>query len=334
MFEVDSDPTTLRVVPASLLLSPISRLFRYMNRGKAVILVYHRIKNSESFERQISFLTRYYRVVDVDTIVSALRDRRPLASYCAAVTFDDGYRSLCKQAYPVLQRYGCPATIFMNTGLATNGKPAWWFWVRRFVLHANVPVLELRIGGEAMSFPLNDSQSIMKAYRTVVRRFERDWHYDLARNLNLLWEAAGKPEPQWDDDDLSLTWEQARAMEASGLIRFGNHTDTHRTLPYLDDATLMAEIDKAEMALRAHLSRPSRVFAYPAGVRDARAVTHLSQLKYLGAVTTEQRPVSLTSDPMNCERIGASDEISLSSFRLRISGARSVARSLVRRVAL
>src|SRR4051812_50056800 len=43
-----------------------------------------------------------------------------------AVTFDDGYRSVRERAWPVLQRLGIPATVFVPTALVGWPGPLHW----------------------------------------------------------------------------------------------------------------------------------------------------------------------------------------------------------------
>jgi peptidoglycan/xylan/chitin deacetylase (PgdA/CDA1 family) len=66
----------------------------------------------EVFERQMAFLARRRRVVDLAQLVSGTpRQGRPPV----AITFDDAYRSVLTRAVPVLERLGFPATVFAPT---------------------------------------------------------------------------------------------------------------------------------------------------------------------------------------------------------------------------
>jgi SAM-dependent methyltransferase len=91
------------------------------------ILMYHRIAprsgiparycvSPEAFDAQLRALaTRGFRCVSLDEWRRAMIARRPLAGRCVVLTFDDGYRDFLDHAWPLLQRYGFTATIFLPT---------------------------------------------------------------------------------------------------------------------------------------------------------------------------------------------------------------------------
>ena len=41
------------------------------------------------------------------------------------LTFDDGFRNVATTAYPLLDRYRLPATVFIVTNSAESGRPPW-----------------------------------------------------------------------------------------------------------------------------------------------------------------------------------------------------------------
>jgi peptidoglycan/xylan/chitin deacetylase (PgdA/CDA1 family) len=57
-----------------------------------------------------------YRTVSLAEVVHCLVQRTPLPSRSFVITFDDGYRSVYEEAFPVLRDCGFSATIFLTVG--------------------------------------------------------------------------------------------------------------------------------------------------------------------------------------------------------------------------
>lgn len=91
------------------------------------VLVYHKFSKQTSdrmtvrqdaFEEQMAFLKRNgYRVITLDDLFEFLDGKRPIPRRSVVITFDDGWRSMYDIAYPILKRYGYPATLFVSTDL-------------------------------------------------------------------------------------------------------------------------------------------------------------------------------------------------------------------------
>lgn len=58
-----------------------------------------------ALREQVAYLGRHYTVVRLEEAVAAADPR------VAAITFDDGYRSVYQNAFPVLREHGLPATV-------------------------------------------------------------------------------------------------------------------------------------------------------------------------------------------------------------------------------
>ncbi len=57
-----------------------------------------------------------YRVLPLAELADRLAARAPLPDRAVVLTFDDGFRDNYEHAFPVLQRYAMPATIFLVAG--------------------------------------------------------------------------------------------------------------------------------------------------------------------------------------------------------------------------
>ncbi len=62
-----------------------------------------------------------------------------------------------------------------------------------------------------------------------------------------------------------FTWDQAREMEASGLIEIQSHTASHKSLINLDYGQLVTQLRKSKYMLEKNLGRPSDMIAFPFG---------------------------------------------------------------------
>lgn len=56
-----------------------------------------------------------FNVLPLPELLAALRERREIPDKSIAISFDDGYISIFETAFPLLQEYGFPFTIFINT---------------------------------------------------------------------------------------------------------------------------------------------------------------------------------------------------------------------------
>ena len=113
----------------------LSRLFGCCAGGTVGILTYHRVAPSaggadaptwnvppRQFRSQLEGVLRGgYRPCTLQKVLEAGRAGRPLPLRTFVVTFDDGYESVHRFAWPVLRRLGVPATVFLATAYLDSG---------------------------------------------------------------------------------------------------------------------------------------------------------------------------------------------------------------------
>jgi peptidoglycan/xylan/chitin deacetylase (PgdA/CDA1 family) len=93
-------------------------------RSSAIILFYHSIGTNDcpftispnSFAKQMSWLRdSHFNIVSLDEL-ARYREAGEIPQKTLAITFDDGYQDNYTNAFPILEQYGIPATIFITTG--------------------------------------------------------------------------------------------------------------------------------------------------------------------------------------------------------------------------
>ncbi|WP_020209840.1 polysaccharide deacetylase family protein [Gilvimarinus chinensis] len=102
----------------------------------AVILQYHHISNDtpaatstspELFAEHIQFLAdNDFTVLPLPELIKQLKNDEAENQYSAAITFDDGYDSVYRTAFPLLKERGYSFAIFVNSSLV--GAPGYATW--------------------------------------------------------------------------------------------------------------------------------------------------------------------------------------------------------------
>jgi len=96
------------------------------------ILAYHKFSKEETdlmtvkesaFEEQMRYLRdNGYRVITLDDFFEFLDLKRQIPKKSVVITIDDGWHSAYDIAFPILKKYGYPATLFVYTDLITGSR--------------------------------------------------------------------------------------------------------------------------------------------------------------------------------------------------------------------
>ncbi|WHZ15114.1 MAG: hypothetical protein OJF52_001955 [Nitrospira sp.] len=107
------------------LLSGMTSAAQVLGSAPALrILIYYKINeipgNTLSvtphlFARQLRFLTEHYTVISPEDLIGVVAHGGRLPGKAVLITFDDGYRDVYENAYPVLQSMGLKAILFPAT---------------------------------------------------------------------------------------------------------------------------------------------------------------------------------------------------------------------------
>lgn len=147
------------------------------------ILCYHRVCEAEPDQDEFGLCTttarlerilryvsdRGYRFVPLETAVQVARSGRPAGGRYVCLTFDDGYQDFYDTAFPLIQKYGTLATVFLVTG-CIDGTNRW----DEADGEAPIPMLSrreiLELDGQGIEF---GSHSVSHRRLTSLTRRER-----------------------------------------------------------------------------------------------------------------------------------------------------------------
>lgn len=268
--------------------------FQRIRHPKFVILCYHGVGESgnplgtapspELFKEQMRFLRENYRIVSMEDVcreLSCSANSEP----GVAITFDDGYRSTYAVAFPILQQYRLPATVYLTFEAVETGQVAWYDRVFLAMALAARGELQLDLEGP-WRFQLDSPEDRLRAalelvalFRTLSNSRRRECCAFLEKRIRV---------PQNALSCRVLSWKQIHTMQNAG-IAFGSHTLTHPVVSQLAPQELEQELGDSKCLLEQNLGVPVLDFAFPFGKASdcsTGAIEVLSRCGYRSAVTT------------------------------------------------
>lgn len=289
-------------------------------KNTGFVLMYHRVIDDvgdppfpiqpgmyvrkKSFRKQMFFLKRHFHIVSLQEMVHKMESGAQMTN-CCSITFDDGWKDNFDVAFPVLKRYGIPATIFLTTGFIGTER---WFWpeevsCRIFFLSQKRRLTELQ---DQIGIILPKTEHIDLITDSVIKRLkqchpaEREDIVDRIKSLC----------PEKFRERHMMNWSEAREMLNSGLVSFGSHTAEHRLLSQLEKDEIDREVANSKNTIKGNLGADATLFAYPNGDFTETTKAILKKYKFSGAVTTKKGYVCHSTPTFEIPRIAVHDDVS------------------------
>lgn len=282
------------------------------------VLTYHRVDEPAPFVSHVEYLASSYRIVSPAQVVAALEGGAPLPRRAVLLTFDDGYRSFARVAWPALRARGLVATLFVPTSYPDSRREAFW-WDRLELAFRHTTLrrpLETPLGALAMATAegRRRSHALLKAY-------VGELHPEMAvRTTKDVCSALGAPAIPHE----VLGWDELRELAGQG-VTLGAHSRTHPRLDRIPRAHAREEILGSLADLEREVPEASRLFAYPCGCHDDEMVELLRSAAVELAFTTRRGTNDLhRCDPLRLRRIhvDANDSLAVLRARLAFTAAR------------
>ena len=275
------------------------------------ILYYHRVNDDNDpffpaistrlFEQEMRYVARHYKVVSLAELVDRLEGWS--SESVVAITFDDGYRDNYLNAFPVLQRYGLPATIFLTTGCLDSGDPLWFERLALAVNNAARPHIDLEIDIPRrfwMRTPAERLASNGKIFKLLQGLDDSQRRCRLDEILRVL------DVPEEGARNKMLRWDEVRLMKTHGMD-FGGHTVTHPFLAKMGHDQAAWEVAECKRRIEEELRAGVDYFAYPNGREEDFGRWNKELIRatgYRAAVTTIWGPNDRSTDLMELRRGG------------------------------
>lgn len=261
---------------------------------RLTVLIFHRVLpvqdplfpselHAARFEQLMRMVAATFKVLPLDQALRRLADRS-LPARSLAISFDDGYADNHDVAFPILQRLGLSATVFVSTAFLGGGR-MWNDSVIESVRRTRLPALDLGEFGLSQ-MPVDSVEQRRAAIASLLPLVK---YSSLARRQTMLERIhalCGRPELP---NDFMMTPGQVVALHRGGM-GIGAHTVNHPILCVLPDADARAEMAGSRDELQRLIDAPVSLFAYPNGRLgkdyDERHAALAKALGFAAAVST------------------------------------------------
>ena len=277
-------------------------------RGAPLVVAYHRVVedfraaaarsmgplliSARTLEAHLDWIGRRYRFITLREVAEWAEGHRSFDEPVAAITFDDGYADVYRNAWPVLLRKGIPAAVFVVTDLV--GTSHLQVHDEAYLLMASAyaqwrdPAQHLLKRLHGLDLPL----PIMARIRAVAHDPLRcTWmllevlsQAAVERLLEML-RAETRLEAGAADEQRSMDWDMARDLSRHGVV-VGTHSRSHPRMSNEGWDKLLDETCGSRRVAERELGMPVEHFAYPGGGFNALVVRAVAEAGYRCAYTS------------------------------------------------
>lgn len=243
-----------------------------------------------------------------------------------ALTFDDGTYDFCQSAFPLLQEFNVPATLYLTTFYTEYNKPVFDLMCAYVLWKGRTQTLDLKpIIGIDRKAPLQD-MAAQAAVMKEIHTFAREQRLS-AEEKDALAKAVAR-QLKVDYDELvqrrlmhNLSPYDVAAM-ASGGIDIQLHTHRHRTP--MDRDLFLREINDNRASIESMTGSNATHFCYPTGKYHQAFLPWLREAGVVSATTCEAGFALRSCDPLLLPRFLDSNSLSSIEFEGWLTGVAAV----------
>lgn len=268
-------------------------LTRFFFKRNLRVLAFHDVPDQAAFSKQIKYLKSHYNIIDIETLrESVLFEDKTLPNYSLLITFDDGHRSILKNALPVLIENNISSCIFIVTNYINSSQGFWWKRVR-----------------ENEKKNKNSPQEITK-HMILLKKIKNKERLKIVESYPPI------PQKQLSTKDLLY-------MQKNGMF-IGNHTHTHPMLDTCTKSEIQNELTTSKILFDEWNIEGFKVFAYPNGSWDSQSENLLKKNGIELAFLFDHKLNPSKISPLRISRIRANAGMPLSEFKVKVSGLHSL----------
>lgn len=169
------------------------------------------------------------------------------------VSFDDGFKDVYGEAFPILRKHNVPFTLYLTTDFPEGKADLWWIQLEK-------------------DRSVDEYEKIIKAVYESGKLMAEEMH----RLTQTVPDRSLCP-------DLALNWAEIKEMVDSGLCTIGSHTVSHPGLIRIDAKEVSSELRESKRVIEEKLGVEVAHFSYPHSMQDERVQRMVAEAGYKSA---------------------------------------------------
>ena len=316
--------------------SGVPGLLNFYNRNRILVLAYHGIYDGpkkigsypatfihlDDLVRQLKFIKKNYRIISPAELTAALERRAALPPQSALITFDDGYESFGRLAFPALRSLDIKAIVFIATECVEQNAPFWFDLAWHVMMHAGEKTVEQVLNTIHRTGECTERAPTAHVFLEKIKEMTKEDRNRILTHMIQTASAEIKDHSQIVKSFYAMTPSDVRKLTSCG-IAFGGHTHSHTILTSMPSRDAANELTLNKQKIENMTCSSCEYFAYPNGSKADFNDHHkvlLQQIGFRCAFSLTGERSSIQADTMDISRFNVAPEDSELSLQVRITG--------------
>ena len=271
----------------------IKRLYRLLHPVQGEIWCLHRVLSEKStfHENQelevspeffesliIQYQSAGYKFAPLDEIVSTKlhQYRYPWQHKFIHISFDDGFKDIHQNAFPILKKYSAPFTIYLSTDIINNKALLWWLVLEKIIVENH----EIQLTDNTI-YTCKDKDQKKELFTILSHKI-----FNSSETPSVVFQRLFSSYQSYFETgyNKTLTDTEIKEMIESGLCTVGAHAVSHPILTKLDTEQCNYEIYHSKKILKERFGVPVEHFSYPYSFWNEQVKEFVKQAGYRTAV--------------------------------------------------
>ncbi len=318
-----------------------NEFFRLLNRKKYIILWYHGVSHrfisfstrhiaKSEFEKQIKYLKRKgYSFFTLTELIKTIYSKKKIKSKTVIFSFDDGFKNIIKNAYPLMKKYNLKGCFYVISDLIDSNQLLWTDYIELTILNYKNSTLNFKFKDKNIEYPLFSNKMIKYCINDIKERLkslgndERIQHLKQFQIPNKLSSFSNIPE------EYILAESKEIASLDRTILEIGSHTKSHPNLPSLKKKEeFEKELYEAKIEIENYVGYKINHLCYPAGAFNDITIRFAKKYEYLTGVTTISGLNTSNTDLFKLKRLLSDNNFI--KFKAKISGLYSFMKRIIK----